>query len=59
MRTSVVLAMAGVALVVIGVAYADRSWGWTYPLAVLGAVMVSGPALRSARRSRLSAQAPK
>ena len=39
MRTSAVLALAGVALVVIGVGYADRSWGWTYALAVLGAVM--------------------
>jgi len=59
MRTSAVLALAGVAFVVIGVGYADRSWGWTYALAVLGAVMVAGAALRSVRRNRIGAQAPK
>jgi len=55
MRTSVVLVIAGVALVVIGIAYADRSWGWTYALAVLGAVTIADAALHRARGSRLSA----
>ena len=44
------LALAGAALVVFGVVSAERSWGWTYVLSALGAVMILVALLRLVRR---------
>ena len=46
------LALAGAALVVLGIANAERSWGWTLALSALGAVMILVALFRLGQRRR-------
>ena len=52
MRGGIMLAAVGTLLVLGGIGFAERSWGWTYALAALGAVMVVVALIRFVRESR-------
>ena len=52
MNAFVVVGAVGVVLVAAGLAFAERSWGWTYGLVVIGVVMLVGATLGTRRRRR-------
>ena len=48
MRRAVAVLLGGVVLIVVGFAFAYRSWGWSLTISVVGALMVIAAAVRVA-----------
>lgn len=57
MGVALVLAVVGALLVVTGIGFAERSWGSTYALAALGAVVIVAAAIRLVRGRKARAHA--
>ena len=53
MRRAVAVLLGGVVLIVVGLAFAYRSWGWSLTISVVGALMVIPAAVRVARIRQL------